>query len=157
MKHAVWAARYLFLGRIEIGRVSGEWKDPGPNGENWIGFSLLPGAKQVLGPFADEKTAKEMVYKSANSRIKGLFGAGIDTTATAVREGRKLRVIARAIWRAGVWSCDRKVDAKVLFDDLGKAVGFAPDEAPKRNPDAKDAELARSDVEVIAGDIEYPS
>lgn len=129
MSAAHWAGSRLFLGKVLIGMVSGDWT-PGPNGERWAGLSYLPGAGTVLGPFADEKTARDMVMKSAQSRVKAMFGAGIETTATAVNSGRKLRVVARAIWRAGVWYCDRPVDHEAMFSDLGRALGFSRDDAP---------------------------
>jgi plasmid stability protein len=129
MSAAVWYGRELILGIITIGRVAPNWK-PGENGETWAGISLLPGARQVLGPYSDEATAREMVMKSAQSRIKGMFGAGIDTTASAVSEGRELRTTARAVWRAGVWRCDRPINAHAMFADLGRALGFKPEDAP---------------------------
>lgn len=165
MTRALWIGRHLFLGRVEIGRVSGEWQTPGPRGERWVGISLLPGARSILGPFADETTAREMVLKSANSRVKAMFGAGIETTATAAQEGRKLRTVARAIWRAGVWSCDRRIDAKRLFDDLAFAVGLDPKDAPKRIINDAPGETFTSDtpanfkpspLQASASDTEIP-
>jgi len=121
---AIWAGPYLFLGRLTIGKVIRD-------DQQWHGFSYLPGAAQVLGPFQSEHEARETVEKSANSRIKAMFGAGIKTTTAAVEEGRELRVLARAIWRAGVWTCDRPVDSAAMFKDLGRALGMDPDLAPR--------------------------
>ncbi|WP_143186791.1 hypothetical protein [Pseudosulfitobacter pseudonitzschiae] len=69
--------------------------------------------------------------QSAQSRCKAMFGAGLQTTSDAVHEGRALRVVARAIWRAGVWRCDRPVNAHAMFSDLGRALGFKDQDAPK--------------------------
>jgi len=82
MSAAQWHNKTLYLGCTMIGRVAPNWT-PGPNGEHWAGFSHLPGARLILGPFADETTAREMVMKSAQSRCKALFGAGMETEVVA--------------------------------------------------------------------------
>lgn len=127
MSGAVWIGKNLFLGRSIIGAVSLS-KEPG----QWIGLSYLPGAATVIGrDFPDEAAAKDRVMKSAQSRCKAMFGAGLQTTLDAVHEGRELRTTARAIWRAGVWRCDRPIDAHAMFTDLGRALGFKDIDAPR--------------------------
>ena len=127
MSGAVWIGRHLFLGRTVIGAVSKE-KD----GQAWRGISYLPGAATLIGrDFPSEAAAQERVLQSAQSRCKAMFGAGIDTTERAVHEGRALRVTARAIWRAGVWRCDRPTNAHAMFADLGRALGFKSEDAPR--------------------------
>lgn len=134
MSGAAWIGKSLFLGRSVIGAVS-ESKEPG----KWHGFSYLPGAPTLIGrEFDSEAAAKEMVMKSAQSRCKAMFGAGMETTARAVHEGRALRTTARAIWRAGVWRCDRPVNAHAMFADLGRVLGFKDAEAPRPATGASD-------------------
>ena len=132
MSAAYWIGNNLFLGKIIIGKVAEDWT-PGPNGETCAGLSYLPGAGIVIGTFSDEAKAREMVMQSAQSRVKAMFGAGMETTVNAVHEGRSLRVTARAIWRAGVWRCDQPVNAHQMFEDLGKALNLKPEDAPKQN------------------------
>jgi plasmid stability protein len=129
---AQWIGLRLFLGRTQIGSIHPH-KTPGPDAGKWAGISNLPGAKMLLGPFDNEATAREMVTKSAQNRVKAMFGAGIDPTHKAVNEGRKLRTTARAIWHAGVWTCDRQVNAHAMFADLGRELGLEPESAPKPN------------------------
>ena len=67
-----------------------------------------------------------------------MFGATMETALNAVNEGRNLRIIARAIWRAGVWRCDRPVNAHAMFEDLGRALGLKSDAALRTNPNQDD-------------------
>ncbi|MBQ4824402.1 hypothetical protein J4729_07540 [Leisingera sp. HS039] len=129
MTAARWCGPYYFIGRLKVGQISPNWT-PGPNGETFAGLCSLPGAAQVLGPFGSEQRAREMVEKSAASRIKAMFGAGPETTAAAVSEGRNLRVTARAILMAGVWSCDKPVNVYAMFDDLRHALGMKREDVP---------------------------
>lgn len=129
MTAALWIGRDYFIGRIKVGGISPEWT-PGPNGETFAGLCSLPGAAQVLGPYGTEQQARAMVEKSTASRIKAMFGAGPDTTAAAVAEGRNLRVTARAILMAGVWSCNKPVNAYAMFDDLRHALGMKREDVP---------------------------
>jgi len=123
---AAWIGRQLFLGRTIIGAVQ-----PSNEAGAWLGMSYLPGAAILIGrDFPSEVAAQERVLQSAQSRCKAMFGAGIGTTESVVHDGRALRVIARAIWRAGVWRCDRPVNAHAMFADLGEALGFKPEDAP---------------------------
>lgn len=127
MSAAQWLGPRLFLGRTVIGKI-----EPDRERGKVAAFSFLPGAASVIGrDFASEADARDAVMRSAQSRCKAMFGAGIETTAGAVREGRALRTIARAIWRAGVWKCDRPVNAFAMFADLGKALGLKPEDAPR--------------------------
>jgi hypothetical protein len=129
MSGPIWIGKTLFLGRTAVGRVEPE-KERGL----WLGASYLPGAAIIIGRnITSEAEAKDKVLKSANSRCKALFGAGMETTTSAVSEGRTLRVAARAIWRAGAWRCDRPVNAQAMFSDLGRALGFKPEDAPRAN------------------------
>lgn len=127
---ALWIGREFYIGRIKVAQISPDWT-PGPRGETFAGLCSLPGAAQILGPYESEQKAKEMVEKSANSRIKAMFGAGINTTRAAVEEGRTLRVSARAILRAGIWSCSNPVNAYALFTDLRHALGMKREDAPE--------------------------
>lgn len=128
MSGPVWIGPRLFLGRTMVGRVERE-KDHG-----WLALSYLPGGQNVIGRHMEsDADAKELVMKSAQSRCKAMFGAGMQTTTDAVHEGRKLRVVALAIWRAGVWRCDRPVNAHAMFEDLGRALNFKPEDAPRPN------------------------
>lgn len=126
MNGPAWIGAHLFLGRCVIGRVE-RLLETG----TWLGLSYLPGAGIVIGrDFPSETVAKDRVFQSAQSRCKAMFGAGMQTTSDAVHEGRELRKVARAIWRAGVWHCDRPVDAQAMFEDLGRALSFKPEDAP---------------------------
>lgn len=137
----LWIGRRLFLGRTLIGKV-----EPANTPGHWLGFSFLPGAPALIGrDFPSETEAQGHVMQSAQSRCKAMFGAGMQTTSEAVNEGRKLRVVARAIWKAGVWRCDRPVNAHTMFEDLGRALGFKPEDAPRPNQN-KD-ELSTSTAE----------
>ncbi len=69
---------------------------------NWIGGQIFLGRISIGSDFTSEAGARDRVVSSANSRIKAMFGGGMETTAQAVQEGRELRVIARAILRAGI-------------------------------------------------------
>ncbi|WP_412074118.1 hypothetical protein [Tritonibacter mobilis] len=130
MSGAVWSGPRLFLGRTVIGKIERE-KDHG-----WFAMSYLPGAPHVIGRNVESAAkAKELVMRSAQSRCKAMFGATMGTTLNAVNEGRKLRTIARAIWRAGVWQCDRAVNAHAMFEDLGRALGLEAEEAPRSSSD----------------------
>lgn len=132
MTGALWIGRNLFLGRTMIGRVE-KTKDFG----GWLAFSYLPGAASLIDRNVEtEAAAKGLVERSAESRCRAMFDAPIQTTVDAVHEGRELRKVARAIWKAGVWRCDRKVKAHEMFADLGRALGFQPEEAPRPNTDA---------------------
>lgn len=149
MNGPFWISNQLFVGRIVIGRVCRS-KVAGM----WLGFSYLPGAQYLIGrDFESETAAQEAVLKSAQSRCKAMFGAGLQTTSDAVNEGRKLRVTARAIWRAGVWRCDRPVNAKAMFADLAQALKLDPTEAPKPaetpNPTGSTAEAPPDDGEFL--------
>lgn len=129
MSGALWLGPRLFLGCTVIGKIERE-KDHG-----WFAMSYLPGAPHVIGRnIESEAKAKELVMKSAQSRCKAMFGATMDTTLNAVNEGRNLRTVARAIWRAGVWQCDRPVNAHAMFEDLGRALGLKSEDAPRPNP-----------------------
>jgi plasmid stability protein len=127
---AQWIGAEYYIGRIKVGQISLNWT-PGPKGETIAGLCSLPGAAQILGPYANEATAKEMVEKSANSRVQAMFGAGINTTRAAVNEGRELRISARAILRAGIWTCEKPVNAYALFTDLRHALGMKHEDAPE--------------------------
>ncbi|KJZ23254.1 hypothetical protein [Tritonibacter mobilis] len=132
MSGAVWLGPRLFLGCTVIGKIERE-KEHG-----WFAMSYLPGAPHVIGRnIESEAKAKELVMKSAQSRCEAMFGATMDTVLNAVHEGRKLRTVARAIWRAGVWQCDRAVNARIMFEDLGRALGLEPVDGPQptRNTD----------------------
>ncbi|NKX75012.1 hypothetical protein HGG73_12685 [Rhodobacteraceae bacterium R_SAG3] len=119
MSGAVWLGPRLFLGCTVIGKIERE-KDHG-----WFAMSYLPGAPHVIGRnIESEVKAKELVMKSAQSRCKAMFGVTMETALNAVNEGRNLRIIARAIWRAGTWQCDRAVNAHDMFEDLGRALGL---------------------------------
>ena len=141
MSAAHWVGRNYFLGRVLIGSVGLPVADR--RGE-WFAQCSLPGAPMSLGPFPYEAQAREAVEKSAASRIKAMFGAGPETTAAAVRDGRELRVVARALYLSGVWTCDRPVDARALFEDLRRALNLAPEHAPRANPDQA-GPVSRSD------------
>ncbi|GAB5431239.1 MAG: hypothetical protein EpisKO_06090 [Epibacterium sp.] len=124
-----WLGPRLFLGKTVIGKVESE------KGQGWLAMSYLPGAPHVIGRnIESEAKAKELVEKSAQSRCKAMFGATIETALNAVHEGRNLRTVARAIWRAGVWQCDRAVNAHAMFGDLGRCLGLKPEDAPRPNP-----------------------
>jgi hypothetical protein len=153
MNAAHWINQNLYLGRALIGRVAPDWT-PGPNGEHWAGFSHLPGAGLVLGPYADEETARAMVLKSSQSRCKAMFGAGMETTTTAVSEGKALRKVARALFRAGVWTCDRPVNAYALFQDLAQALGIAPEDAPTPNRERLPGEALGSSAEPMPDPVD---
>lgn len=130
MSAAVWINHQLFLGRVLIGRITDQQLHRTDRG-NFTGFCFLPGAPSVIGDFATEPAAKDAVMRSAQSRIKAMFGAGIETTDAAVQEGRGLRVLARTIYRAGVWTCDRPIDAPRMFEDLRKMLRIKAEDAPK--------------------------
>ena len=122
----IWIGACLYQGRTAIGSVRPA-NEPG----KWLGFSTLPGGVALIGrDFPNEKDARQRVEQSAASRVKAMFGAGINTTATAVSEGRRLRVVARAIYRAGVWKCDRPANASAMFEDLRRALGLPEDARP---------------------------
>ncbi len=142
MSGAVWIGNSLFMGRSVIGSVS-----PG-EGDQWLGMSYLPGAATLIGrEFPSKAAAQDRVLRSAQSRCKAMFGAGLQTTADAVQEGRALRTTARAVWRAGVWRCDRPVNAHAMFADLGRALGFKDADAPLPVPVDELAESAGSSAE----------
>lgn len=144
MSGAVWLGPRLFLGCTVIGKIERE-KDCG-----WFALSYLPGAPHVVGRnIESEAKAKELVMKSAQSRCKAMFGATIETALNAANEGRALRTVARAIWRAGVWQCDRPVNAHAMFEDLGRALGFKSKDAPlpmQNNDELSDATERASDT-----------
>lgn len=127
MSGPIWISNQLYLGRVMIGSIQR------PSGaHHWIGLSFLPGAANYLREeFPNEKAAMEAVEKSANSRCRAMLGVDLQATSDAVHQNRRLRAIARAIWRAGVWTCDRPVDAYALFSDLGKALSLKPEDAPR--------------------------
>lgn len=149
-----WLAGALYLGRVQIGAVR---PYDGPKPGKFVGLSFLPGARQVIGYYDDEPTARQLVEQSANSRVKAMFGAGMRTTSTAASEGRELRQIARALCRSGVWSCDRPVNGGKLFGDLARACGLARDDMPKARVKPTPDNLWRSDVtlepEIEAGEL----
>lgn len=153
MSATYWHRHDLYLGRVIIAQISPNWT-PGPNGEKWAGLIRLPGARAVIGPFINEATAREKIMEAAQSRIKAMFGAGIETTATAVREGRSLRTVSRAIYRAGVWRCDQPVNAHAMFEDLGRALGFKPEDAPLPNKDAMASEALGSSAEPVPDPVD---
>lgn len=141
MSGAVWLGPRLFLGCTVIGKIERE-KDHG-----WFAMSYLPGAPHVIGRnIESEVKAKELVMKSAQSRCKAMFGATMETALNAVNEGRKLRTVARAIWRAGVWQCDRPVNAHAMFEDLGRALGLEATEASRPNPNSREISGAIAEV-----------
>lgn len=130
MSEAHWIGTRLFLGRIIIGGISNSWgSNPADKGK-WAAFCYLPGAACFLGLSDTPEDARTLVLRSAQSRVKGMFGAGIDTTCGAVRDGRALRTIARTIWRAGNWTCDRPVKAEAMFLTLRRALGIPQGEIP---------------------------
>lgn len=127
MNNAQWIGKSLFLNRIKIAAISTEW---GHDNGRATALCHLPGGAVVLGHFSSTEEAKSIAMQSANSRIKAMFGASINTTAQAVSEGRGLRVIARRIWAAGKWSCDRPCDEAGLFHQLGKTLAIPEGAAP---------------------------
>lgn len=129
MSEAHWINNTLYLGRTVIARVSNTWGCP-VDETKWAALCYLPGARMVAGFRDTPEAARDLAMRSAQSRVKAMFGAGIDTTCGAVRDGRALRTIARTIWRAGNWTCDRPVKAEAMFLTLRRALGIPHDEIP---------------------------
>lgn len=148
---ANWSGKHLFLGRTVIGRI----EPAAAKGTNHImALSYLPGAKQLIGFYADDKTAKTMVEKSADSRMRAMLDGSIKDLVDAFQFGRDLRKVGRAIYRAGIWTCDRPAYAHAMFVGLGKALEIPASEAPQPFADAKADEKGRSSAVPVPDDGE---
>lgn len=124
---AEWNGNQLFLGRVLIGRVEPRARE---NPKHVLALSYLPGAAHVIGWHLSEPEAQLMVERSANSRMMAMLGGSIEDVATSVASARELRKLGRAIYRAGIWTCDRPAYAQAMFSALGRALRLPPSEAP---------------------------
>ena len=134
MSGAYWSGDHQFLGRVIIGRIEPRL-DPSPSGSDPVaGVSYLPGNLTFIGRFTDPTTARKMVEKSADSRIKTMIGVDMKQADQTAGQSRALRKVGRAIFRAGVWTCDRPTFAFEMFRDLAWALELDHDSAPKPKP-----------------------
>jgi hypothetical protein len=145
MSGAHWSGPRLFMGRVMIGRIEPNL-EAGKSGPDPVaGFSYLPGAPHMIGRFANEAKAQEMVEISANSRFKAMFDVDLARADHEIRHGRELRKVGRAIWRAGVRTCDRPAYAFEMFRDLARALDLDPASAPKSG----DAQLGKTSSSAV--------